>query len=290
MAKMRKKGLTALKILISAALLYFIFTKINFEDVVGVLKRTNPLYLLVALLLFILSKVLAALRLNLYFHELNVMLTHKSNLEIYLLGMFYNLFLPGGIGGDAYKGYLINKNFEVETKKVISVLVLDRLSGLLLLFVYACILALLLENDFLEGHGLLFALTALISIITFWFFNKKFFGYVLPVFWKSCAFSSLVQLAQLGSIFFILKALAIQVQTIAYLFIFLLSSIVSVLPITIGGIGSREVTFLYGAQFLGLDENTSVGISVTFFLITAFVSLFGIVFHFKKPKLETLSS
>ena len=73
----------------------------------------------------------------------------------------------------------------------------------------------------------------------------------------------------------------------AYLFIFMISSVVSVLPLTIGGIGSREVTFLYGAKWLELDANTAIGISFVFFLITALVSFLGIVFHFKKPNLET---
>ena len=285
---MHKKGITALKVIISAVLLYFIFTKINFEDVLEVLQKSNPVYLVLALLLFIISKVLAAFRLNLYFHKLNVRLSQKSNLKLYLLGMFYNLFLPGGIGGDAYKGYLIKKNFEVETKKVVSVLVLDRLSGLLLLFIYACILGIFLGNEILSGYEFILAIVSITAIVIFWFLNKKFFGYALPVFWKSFAYSALVQLAQLGSVFFILKALVIQIQTIAYLFIFLISSIVSVLPLTIGGIGSREITFLYGAKFLGLNESTSVGISMVFFLITALVSLFGIYYHFKKPKLAIL--
>lgn len=287
---MRKKGITALKVFISVALIYFIFTKINFEDVLEVLKRTKPFYLLIALLLFVSSKIISALRLNLYFHQLAIPLTQKSNFKLYLLGMFYNLFLPGGIGGDAYKGYLIKKNFEVDTKKVVSVLVLDRLSGLLLLFIYACILGFFLKSDFLAGYEIVLIISIIVSVVVFWFLNKKFFKFVLAVFWKSFAYSSLVQLAQLGSVFFILKALAIQVQTTAYLFIFLISSIVSVLPVTIGGIGSREITFLYGAKFLELDENTSVGISMVFFLITALVSLFGIYYHFKKPKLETTES
>ena len=63
-------------------------------------------------------------------------------------------------------------------------------------------------------------------------------------------------------------------------------SIVAVVPLTLGGIGSREVTFFYGAKFLGLDQNVSVGVSVLFFLITALVSLIGAWYHFKKIKLE----
>lgn len=286
MARHRKQLITVLKLVISIILVYFVITKIDLREVLDILKGTQLAYLLPALLFFVLSKVLAAFRLNLYFHQIGAPLTQKSNLELYLLGMFYNLFLPGGIGGDAYKGYMIKKNFEVRTKRVVSVLVLDRLSGLLLLFVYACILALLINVAAWVAIKWLFFLAIPASIGVFWWVMRRFFGYVLPIFWKSLALSGLVQLAQLISVFFILKALYLGAGILSYLFIFLISSIVAVLPLTIGGIGSREVTFFYGATLFALDENTSVSISMVFFLITALVSLMGVLYHFKPPRLK----
>ena len=284
---LRKKLITVAKIALSAILIYFIFTKVDFKEVLDIIRKTNPFYLVLAILFFAASKVLASVRLNLYFHELGIRLTQKSNLKLYVLGMFYNLFLPGGIGGDAYKGYLIKKKFEVDTKKMISVLVLDRLSGLLLLFIYACVLAVLLNNTWLNKFEILIGTLGVLSVLVYWFLNKRFFNFVLPVFRKSFALSAMVQLAQLICVFFILQSLSIQTNEIAYLFIFLISSIVSVLPLTIGGIGSREITFFYGATLLILDENTSISISMVFFLITALVSLFGITYHFKKIILNT---
>ena len=106
---LRKKPITIAKIAISAILIYFIFTKVDFKEVLEIVGKTNPLYLLIAILFFMASKVLASVRLNLYFHQLGVKLTQKGNLKLYLLGMFYNLFLPGGIGGDAYKGLFNQK-------------------------------------------------------------------------------------------------------------------------------------------------------------------------------------
>lgn len=286
--KLRKKSITALKIIISAVLIYFIFTKIELKDVLQTLKKSDPLYLFLALLFFVLSKVLSAFRTNLYFHQIGAKISQLSNLKLYLLGMFYNLFLPGGIGGDAYKGYVIQKEYQPGTKKVVSSLLLDRLSGMLLLFVYACVLALLSKNEFFQSfYGLIVAGIPL-SVVVFWFVNKIFFSTTLPVFWKSVGFSALVQLAQLVSVLFILKSLSVRLDTIEYLFVFLVSSIVSVIPLTVGGIGSREVTFLYGAEWLGLDASTSIGISFAFFLITALTSLFGVIYHFKKPKLESV--
>lgn len=286
MANLRKKGITLLKILFSFVLLYFVFTKIQFSEVWEIFKGSNFYYLFVAFLFFIISKVFSALRLNLYIHQIKIFLTHLSNIKLYLLGMFYNLFLPGGIGGDAYKGYVLKKKYEVKTKSVVSILILDRLNGLLLIFVISCLLALFLIENRINSYKILFGIAIVLSILVFWVFNKRFFSFVYPVFWKSLGFSALVQLTQLVSVLFILKALDVEGNYIAYLFIFLLSSIVSVLPLTIGGIGSREVVFYYGALWLALDENTSVSISMLFFLITAAVSLLGIVYHFKKPELK----
>jgi len=288
-ARPGKAVATAIKLIVSGLLIYFIFSKIDVQEIGNTLGSSNPYYLVLALLFFIFSKVIAAFRLNLYFHQLEIFLTQKSNLKLYFLGMFYNLFLPGGIGGDAYKGYAIKKKFELATKKAVSVLVMDRLSGLLLLFVYACALLLLVQQETVLALKPLFIVGIPLSIFVFWFLNKRFFGYVLPVFWKSVVYSALVQLAQLICVWFIMKSLGIELNQIAYLVIFLVSSIVSVIPLTIGGIGSREATFFYGASLLNLNENISVGISVIFFLITALVSLLGVWYHFKKIDLETVS-
>lgn len=285
MAALRKKLLTLLKILFSAALLYFIFTKINLREILGVLRKADASYLLAALFFFIFSKVLAAFRLNRYFHQLGIPLARASNLKLYLLGMFYNLFLPGGIGGDAYKGYLIRKKFETRTREVVSVLVLDRLSGLLLLFLYACLLALFSRHPGLQPWKLHAGIGIPLSVLVFWYLNKRLFPFALPVYRISLSYSALVQLAQLACAFLILKSLNAEGDTLLYLFIFLVSSIVAVLPITLGGIGSRELVFYYGALWLGLEEPTSVGISMVFFLITALVSLGGLWYHFRKPDL-----
>ncbi len=288
MEKLRKKGITLLKVVFSIVLLYFVFNKIAFNEVWSVIREAHLFYLLIAVLLFVISKVIAAQRLLLFIHALGIPLSYLSNLKLYLLGMFYNLFLPGGIGGDAYKGYVIKKEFQLKTSRIVSILLLDRLSGLLLIFQISCIFSLFLENSFVKEFRWLVILALFLSLLVFWFLNKRYFNYVYRVFWKSLCYSFLVQGAQIISVLLILKALSISGNTIAYLFIFLVSSIVSVLPLTIGGVGSREVVFYYGALWLGLDESSSIGISMLFFLITALTSLLGIVYHFKKPAL-TLS-
>jgi len=85
-----------------------------------------------------------------------------------------------------------------------------------------------------------------------------------------------IQLLQVISAFCILLAFGTGENYLTYLFLFLVSSIVSSIPITVGGIGSREITFLYGAQFLAMNPNEAVGLSFMFYLITVLVSLGGL--------------
>ena len=68
--------------------------------------------------------------------------------------------------------------------------------------------------------------------------------------------------------------------------VFLCSSIVSVIPLTIGGIGSRELTFVYGAQWFNLSEEKSLGTSMLFFILNALVSLIGIYFYFNSIEFQ----
>ena len=89
-----------LKISISLVALYYVYTKIDIQIVFEIFKKLNYPLLFVALLLFVGSKLVSAIRLNYYFNVVNAKLESYSNLRLYLLGMYYNLFLPGGIGGD----------------------------------------------------------------------------------------------------------------------------------------------------------------------------------------------
>lgn len=287
MAKnLRKTGGAILKILISALLLYFVFRQIPFKQVWTTLKTSDWGYLFGAALLFINSKWLSALRLNRYFHQIDIPLTTKSNLKLYLLSMFYNLFLPGGIGGDAYKGYLLYTKYGSPPKRVGGVLLLDRISGLFALFAYSMFLLYTLNPEELSPYRWAWPLLILVAFAAYYVLHQKLFPHLKEVFWPAMGYSSLVQLSQLGAAVFILLALGVRDSFLPYLLLFLLSSMAAVLPLTIGGVGSREIVFLYGSRWFGLDETIALSLSLLFFGIKAAVSLCGAFIHFDKLELE----
>src|SRR5262249_46298780 len=92
-----------------------------------------------------------------------------------------------------------------------------------------------------------------------------------------------VQVLQIVCIWFLMLSIGINHSFNAFQLIFLLSSIVAILPFTIGGLGAREIVFLLGATQFCFATSEAVYISLLFYLITVFVSLIGLIWVYKDP-------
>jgi uncharacterized protein (TIRG00374 family) len=178
------------KILISVILLYFVFQKIPFREVTKLWSNINFIYLLIASLLFLASQIISTKRLELFFKANNFHLSFYSNLKLYFIGMFYNFFIPGGIGGDAFKVYILNKNFDWNAKKITSSLFNDRLSGLLAI----CTLILAISFNLFEiKYFPIIIVLEVIGIFFTYFLTKKMFSSYRFIFFKAFFYSILVQ-------------------------------------------------------------------------------------------------
>tara|TARA_R110002012_G_scaffold286864_1_gene478646 strand:- start:36381 stop:37262 length:882 start_codon:yes stop_codon:yes gene_type:complete len=278
-SSLKKKLTTALKLVLTGFALFLVFRKIDTDQLWQITKTIHWLWLLPAVLTFVLSKLFTAFRLNLYFKNIGLFISEKLNIKLYLIGMFYNLFLPGGIGGDGYKIYLLNKQYKTPVKSLVQASLLDRLGGLVaiifLLLVLILPVDLTLPFDSQIPWEILVGIAALLVFPAFWVMQKLMFKAFLPSFLKANGWSMAGQLAQLVCAWFILKSLGVTENFLAYQLVFLLSSIVAVLPLTIGGVGARELVFVYAHTYAGIDEAIAVAFSLIFFLITAMVSLTG---------------
>ena len=275
---MNQKIKLLIKILLTGAALWFVLHKVDIVRLKESLQSANSIWLFVAFILFNLSKIASSFRLNIYFKAIGLKLTEKYNLTLYYVGMFYNLFLPGGIGGDGYKIYLLNKHYKKGIKPLFQAVLLDRLSGLFALAFYA--LVLFAFSDYVELIGdwakLLSFFIAILLFPTAYFATKWFFINFIKCFNQTLFWGFVVQLLQLLSALAIIKSLYIGDLNLEYLTLFLVSSVVAVLPLTIGGVGVRELTFLYGLEYIGEDPNLGVTFSLLFFIITAISSLIGL--------------
>lgn len=278
--KKRKVLILILKISVSVFCLWYVSRKIEFDKAGQVLKSAEWISLSGAFIAFIISKVLASVRLNIYFKNIGIQISERRNLKLYWLGMFYSLFLPGSIGGDVYKVILLKKKHGTPYKKTTAAVLLDRFSGLLGLGIILVIYSFLkLPLIF----GFLIAASIVAATVVFYYIIQKWFRDFIPGFWPTLIMGLLVQAVQVICIYLIMLSLNIVHDQSAFVFIFLISSVVSVLPLTVGGLGIREVVFLEGATFFKLDAETSIIISLLFYLITLVVSAAGGWFVFSDP-------
>lgn len=268
------------KIAITAVCLWYVSTKISFKELGQILHTTSWWLLSTSFGVFILSKIIASYRLNIYFRCISLFLKESENLKLFWLGMFYNLFLPGSITGDAYKIIILSKKFNISYKKTTSAVLLDRFSGLLGLGLILAVYSIFTLNK--KTYIILLIAGSIAAVFIVYYIIRRYFKDFFPAFWQTFIAGLAVQSMMVVCIYTIIYALKIQNGHAEYVFIFLIATVAGTFPLTVGGgLGIREFVFYKGAIFFGLNEHTAVIISLLFYCVTLFTSLFGAIFIFK---------
>lgn len=277
-----------IKILITGLCFWYISKKIDFNEAFDALLKAKWMLLGISVLLYAFSKLLSAFRLNIYFRNIRLLISEWENIKLYWLGMFYNLFLPGAIGGDAYKVIILNKKLKSSYKKTTSAVLLDRFSGLLALGVILCVYIIIVINEALVNTVMISG--AIIAVAIFYLVIRTFFKDFIRGFWPTFFWGLAVQFSQVVCIYFIMASLGVPLQH-EWILIFLVASIVSVFPVSLGGgLGTRELVFAEGANYFQLDPHMGVIISLLFYLCNVLSCVWGAYFIFKDPLKERMDN
>lgn len=279
--RLRRWLILLLKLAVSTACIWYVSTKIDFSSAATVLRKVSPFGLLAAIAAYTGSKLLAAWRLNYYFTDIGLRLPLRTSIALYWQGMFYNLFLPGAISGDAWKVIQLHRKYKSGMKITGAAVLIDRFSGLLGLGIVLAGIAFFVPE--LPAGPWLFGAGAGGSVLFAWLLIRYYFPVFSNRFWQTLIAGILVQLIQILVVFFIWKSVAAPGPLHLYLLLFLLSSVAAVIPVAAGGIGLREIVFLKGAVLLGADRETAVLIGFIFYLVTVASSLPGIRYVFSDP-------
>lgn len=267
-----------LKLAFTGISLYLVFSKVSIKDLKEVFVLSNPLFFFIACCTFTFSQLLTSSRLNTFFKGIGLYLTERYNFKLFLLGMFYNLFLPGGIGGDGYKIFFLRRKFGIKGRRILTAIFFDRLSGLWALCLIIAVLITFIPQ--LEVPNRLPITVVALGSILYFILVKRFFKDYSRSFFLTHLKAFGVQSLQIITVIFLLYALQFNGKFSPYLLMFLASSLVAIFPFTVGGLGAREVVFLYGADYFHLDPHLAVLISLLFYCISALLSLSGSYFIF----------
>lgn len=281
---LKKAFLTILKVCVSALALYWVFRKISLQQITEILKQINWFFLLISLLFLNLSQVASTIRLKSLLSDIGIEINFWQNLRLYYKGMFFNLFLPGGIGGDGLKAYILNRQYRKPLKKIISCLILDRLSGLTGL-VFLGGMCFLFSNYYPPAEWMTWLIIPMILLAypVFYVVIRIFFKSHSNSFVRVSSLGMLVNLVQTVSVITLFLSLGLQSLFIDYISVFYFATAAMVFPFTIGGIGIRELVFVIAPGYLPVNAQTGVTFCLIFFVMNAISSFSGLFVKTEAP-------
>lgn len=291
---MMKKHPTLLwltKYAVAGLLLYLLSRQIDMQDVWQQLRQLEWYYLIVVFGFFNISQVVAAMRMRYYYAARGLMLAPFYCIKLYYVSLLYNIVVPGGVGGDAYKVYALKKRDDFKVGEGVKLQVANRTSGLLALCALLFGLAIAPAYELLRGWTL--PLLGVMIGVTFIVYRA-----VTDIFLQETAeealgafpYSLAVQACGLAAFAVLWVALGGAEQAGLlndYLLLFLVAAIVGLIPITMGGLGLRELTFFYGCSvfqtMLGHPMTPELGISLSlmYFTVSTVSSLVGVLWVHK---------
>ena len=263
-------------------MLAFLFSRLNWTGFFDQLSHVRHAYLLPAVFAYLLVQVACAYRWKVLAELQGLSAPMKKFVLYYYIGMFLNLFLPSSIGGDIGRCYLLSKGRAHMKQAVLSVLA-DR--GIGFAAMTAIGLAALSQSSIpvippalrwvlciLGGLLLLVFLipfSARSRIETAWPWLSPVMNY-----WKSpgllvCLFSlSLVlQASVIGLHILIGEAVGLALPP-GYYFVFIpLVIAVSMIPISLNGLGLREGAYVFFLRQAGVPIEAGMAFGLSWFLI-----------------------
>ena len=315
---MKKILVTLFQLAATIAVLYWVYHDPEKRaQMVEALKNAQYQWVAIGILAYVLVEIAAAFRWHVLLKVQGIHLSLPRLSGLFLIGMFYNQFLPGGTGGDIIKSYFLLKETPDKKAGALLAVIFDRFIGLVALIAITGAL-ISLRYDFLskttETRWLLrfllvllgVSILGLLSTFVISGFNlfhslpKKFPGreklieisaayHLYARHWRAtlAAFgaSIVAHLATFATFLCVAYSLRANVRIVDFFAVMPIERTISAMPISFAGIGWREKVLqimLHG--LCGVPEATAILIGSLSFLVVLICCLPGaIVYFFYKP-------
>ncbi len=300
-----KKILSVLiRISISIVLLFFLFREVDKKSTLEILRHCDIYLLLLAFCVLFTSTILCLFRWEMLLKATKILLPLNRVIMSFSGGIFFNLFLPSTIGGDVVRSIDLSTHTK-KPKEVLATVLLDRLSGYVGLVVIS-FLSVFLGRRLIQDKSILVAvavialilIAALLVLFNNFIYSKinlflhtpnagrirelikglhkeiYYFRDKKRVLANNLILSLLIQ--ALLPLAFYITALSLGVKiNIMYFLIFIpVVNAITMLPISIGGLGVRENIIVIFFTGVGMSHNLALAMSL---LNSFFVFIFGLI-------------
>jgi hypothetical protein len=303
---MNKKQLVlVVKILFSSTLMFLLYRKIPLDDLKGVFASLEYLYFVPICLLLLVNTLLSALKWRLFLLADGIDIPLLRLTTTYLIGNFYNLFLPSNIGGDSYRIYHIAQESKDGVRSAVSVFA-DRFSGFLALVSLSLLSSVLVAREFNNVFFLLAPLlifiimlivlialvkekpvrsllrltrldrfSLLVNITEKFFRSFQCYGANRTLLRQVMLISFLFQL----SVIIVVYLLALSLHTSVAFFYFSafvpLITLMEALPISVFGLGLRDMGYVFFFGWVGMTDVQTRSLALLFLAMSVCYSLIG---------------
>lgn len=293
------------KTLITCGLIYWLFSTIDGGSVVRIFSLIKPIQIIGAIGLHICVFFLGAFRWWLLFKHTGISSPFLRALPSYYLGVFFNNFLPTGMGGDIIRTLHLNLR-GLNAKTLIASAIADRVIGLTVMLAIAATSLSLSQDVNLSGHSKIFLLlTVLVAIIGPWLLlTSRFINLVEKLARKyqhtrvrrvlleilslcssyrsakkliliAVGVSVIMQGLAIFIYYFLGRGIGIGLSLTTYFAVIPLVFVAASLPISIGGLGVREGVLVGLLVTVGVDEQLAFALSLLYLLVLWTSSLPG---------------
>ncbi len=295
------RAVAVLRVALSLLTLSLLLKQVGGRDLLTALKDASGGLLLSAWALFLVGVVIRVFRWRALLHGLGLRPPFLLLLKLYLVGGFFNSFLPSGFGGDVVRVLELGRDAE-DRSAALGTVVVDRLTGILSLLVLGLIVlpfakglepwlvwvfavvagtgsaagALLLEGRLLRrltsrlpaklslvGQGKLAQVYAAVT------------GSGSKAVWLALVYSTLFNLTNIGVHWLCARAVGIELSLSFYFVVVPLLSLALLVPVSVGGLGARD----WVAQALlaptAVPEPTTAAWTLSVWAVTAAAGLIG---------------
>lgn len=266
--------------------------------------------MLASVLCFAVCLVMCTRRWQILLEAQDIRLPFPRVTMLYFVGHFFSCFLPGATSGDIFKAIYVSRETKHLRTEAVATVFIDRIIGLIALVALTVIIMLSRLQFFLSFNQTRMALvfnTGLLVTMSFGLLvvfrqnifekwplfrkleEKTFVGGIirrLYTAFHACIKSRSVLTRTLGislanhivfilSAFLIGKALGIEMRFIDYLTVFPVINAVAAIPVTPGGIGTRDAVTVFLLGVFDVLPPVAMTLSLLIYLSTLFWGLVG---------------
>jgi glycosyltransferase 2 family protein len=303
-----------LKPAVTLALYVAVFYWTDFGAIVGRLRGAELAPLVAGLVIYAGGQALSALKWRLLLRPVGLTTSYSRLVGFYFTGMFFNLFLPTIVGGDAVKALLLARESGAPARATMSVF-MERNTGLCALLVIAVLAAAVAPPVRLFGVSLVILtavfgvayLTANLILLSPGAYRlvdrviaatrlsgmrlraQSLYDAVtpyksaVPTLVAALALSLVFQALVIAVVFLNARALSLAVPLSAVAVFVPLVSLAGMVPVSVNGLGVREALYILLFGQIGVSAEIAVSLALLYLAVTFVASLPGGLVYALQP-------